>query len=552
MTGFCRKSPLFILVFFIIPILFLTTGCGEGGGGGGSDDSAKAEEITISGKITFDSVPATVSGLDYSSTTKKPVRGVLVEAIKASDSSILDSTVTDTQGNYSLSVPENTEVIIRIKAQMIQNGSPSWDFRVVDNTNAKALYVMESSVFNSGTTDISNKNLNASSGWGGTSYTSARVAAPFAILDFIYQALQVILSVDADVNLPQLLINWSPDNIPSPGIKSSGYIGTTHYSFSEKEIYILGAEDNDTDEYDGHVIVHEFGHYLVHRLGRTDTLGGQHSLTDRLDARVAFDEGFDNALSAIVLGNPDYVDTYGIRQSQGLHMDIEDNDFFGTARGWYSEESIQSIIYDLYDTSNESGVDGLSLGFAPLYNVVIKDLKTTSSFTTIFSFIDHLKSRYKGQASVINAINQLLQYEDITDEAADEWDSTERETNDGGNPYSLPVYTELNINVPETICISDEFGTYNKLLDNKYFYFEIIFTGNYKFDVIPQSVNDDPRIRVYLNGSLIKEINSGADGEPESVTMHLTPGTYAGVVTDYKIENNMDHHSTHCYDIFFN
>lgn len=182
---------------------------------------------------------------------------------------------------------------------MIQNGSPSWDFRVVDNTNAKALYVMESSVFNSGTSNISNKNLNASSGWVGTSYTSARVAAPFAIMDFICQALQVILSVDPDVNLPRLLINWSPDNIPSSGSKSAGLIGTTHYSFSEKEIYILGTEDNDTDEYDGHVIVHEFGHYLVHRLGRTDTLGGQHSLTDKLDARVAFDEGFDNVLSAI-------------------------------------------------------------------------------------------------------------------------------------------------------------------------------------------------------------------------------------------------------------
>lgn len=59
-------------------------------------------------------MPATLSGLDYSSTTRKPVRGVLVEAIKASDSSILDSTVTDTQGNYSLSVPEKTEVIIRV------------------------------------------------------------------------------------------------------------------------------------------------------------------------------------------------------------------------------------------------------------------------------------------------------------------------------------------------------------------------------------------------------------------------------------------------------
>src|SRR4030043_594089 len=165
-------------------VLFFFAGCGGGGGNGTS-------YISISGKITFDFVPATqTSGLDYSSTTQKPARGVVVEAIGASDSAILNSATTDSSGNYTVSAPVNTDIIIRVKAQMLKTGIPSWDFQVVDNTNSKALYVMDNASFNSGTTNITDKNLNAPSGWEVSSYTSSRVAASFAILYTVYKAFQ--------------------------------------------------------------------------------------------------------------------------------------------------------------------------------------------------------------------------------------------------------------------------------------------------------------------------------------------------------------------------
>ncbi len=49
--------------------------CGGGGGSGDSaDEDSTPSDILISGKITFDFIPATqTSGLDYSSTTQKPV-----------------------------------------------------------------------------------------------------------------------------------------------------------------------------------------------------------------------------------------------------------------------------------------------------------------------------------------------------------------------------------------------------------------------------------------------------------------------------------------------
>ncbi|MGW8369996.1 MAG: hypothetical protein ACWGPN_15135, partial [Gammaproteobacteria bacterium] len=87
--------------------------------------------------------------------------------------------------------PAQSQVRIRVNARLLKTGaSPTWDFSVVDNggvidNNAKPLYVLDGSSFNSGTQDWV-VNLNADSGWGGNNYTGLRAAAPFAILDAVY------------------------------------------------------------------------------------------------------------------------------------------------------------------------------------------------------------------------------------------------------------------------------------------------------------------------------------------------------------------------------
>ena len=58
--------------------------------------------------------------------------------------------------------------------------------------------------------------------------------------------------------------------------------------------------NEDSDEYDRHIIIHEWGHYFEDKLSRADSIGGPHGLSDRLDFRVAFGEGWGNAISAII------------------------------------------------------------------------------------------------------------------------------------------------------------------------------------------------------------------------------------------------------------
>ena len=86
---------------------------------------------------------------------------------------------------------------------------------------------------------------------------------------------------------------------------------------------MLGAADNDTDEYDQHVVAHEFQHFLEDQVSRSDTPGGPHSLDERLDMRVAFSEGFANAFSAMVLNDPVYRDSFGASQGQVYRFDVE-------------------------------------------------------------------------------------------------------------------------------------------------------------------------------------------------------------------------------------
>ena len=195
-------------LFFPVITLILA-GCG---GGGGSDDGSSdvptvtavcrgsssviptpTADVIISGTVTFDSVPHnTVSnGLDYASVSAKPARGVEVLLVNQNNSEI-NSTITDENGYYALVAPGSNDVCIRVNARMLATGGPSWNFSVTDNTQNNALYALQGDLVSSGMTD-SIRNLHASSGWGGSGYTSTRSAAPFAILDTALQRLGAAL-----------------------------------------------------------------------------------------------------------------------------------------------------------------------------------------------------------------------------------------------------------------------------------------------------------------------------------------------------------------------
>src|SRR5260364_235899 len=84
-----------------------------------------------------------------------------------------------------------------------------------------------------------------------------------------------------NLNSSRCLFFWSTDNRPTDGDKAIGEIGTSHVA-GGKEMYILGKEDVDIDEYDEGVMLHEWGHYFEHFAGRADSIGGSHGGGDNL------------------------------------------------------------------------------------------------------------------------------------------------------------------------------------------------------------------------------------------------------------------------------
>lgn len=389
-----------MLSLWLLTILvLLLVACG---GSGGSGDTNLIEEpkastvapdasVTLSGKATYTSYSVKPeTGLDYSIPTELPIRGAVVE-LQSTDGLVLSQSNTSSEGVYQFQVAPESDVVIVVKAALGTPQNP--DTKVVDNTQQQALYTLFMPV-RVRTADFQ-QDFNADSGWDGQQYSGVRAAAPFAILDTLYESQKLVRSANSNVLFPTLLVNWSERNIPFFGRIDKGEIGTSYYS-SDRQIYILGAAGVDTDEYDSHVIAHEWAHYFEHVFSRSDTLGGQHGLDDILDPTVAFSEGFGNAFSAMVLNDPLYLDSNGDQQKMvAISIDMEANSRPGSARvasgipmdGFYSEASIHELLYDLYDRSTD---ESLQLGFTPIYHALVGKHKTSLAFTSIFSFLDAL------------------------------------------------------------------------------------------------------------------------------------------------------------------
>ena len=499
--------------------------CGGSSGGGGTvvpppPPPPPSGNVVISGVITFDrvpSIPGSGGGLDYANTTESPARAVTVEFVDGS--TVVQSTVTDASGNYSLTVPVNRSGLIRVKAESVVAGGPSWDFRVVDNTSADALYAMDGAVFNTGTTDAV-RNLNAASGWTGAAYTAARSAAPFAILDTVYDAAAPIVAADPTVSLPPLVLHWSENNRPSAGATGApdipnGDIVTSFFSPGLGGIFILGAADADTDEYDRHVISHEWGHYLETAVSRTDSVGGPHALGDRVDMRLAFSEGWGNAFSAIVTGDSVYRDVLGPGQSNAPGFDVEGPrvgpPFFENPNptpGWYSEQSVQELLYDLVDTAAD-GADAVSLSFNAIYAVLVSELRTTPAMASIFPFINALRQRNPGEASLIDALIANVSMDTVVDD----YGSTE--TNDAGTAFNdvLPIYSPILANgAAVNLCSTDEFrsnvsGSQNKLSSRRLLRFNLAAPADVTLTVtatsIPPGEIADPDLILHQAGATV-------------------------------------------------
>lgn len=563
-------------------------GCGGGGGdadaaGGGGGGGDPGGPVTISGKALYEFPPpvAGCRGLDFSAVQTRPIRRATVQVLDAATDAVLAAGVTGDTGDFALTVDPNTEVYIRVRAELKRTGSPSWDVEVRDNTTtgtpagevlplgSRPLYVLDTAPFDSGESDFT-RDVTAGTGWNSStnSYTGARAAAPFAVLDAAYAGMQLVLAEEPSVAFEELDVFWSINNRAADGDIDIGEIGTSFYS-SDNRLFLLGAADGDADEFDDHVVAHEWGHYFEDAFSRSDSIGGAHSLGDSLDMRVAFGEGFATALSGMALANALYCDT---TLSSGFDINIESEG--SGVRGWFNEISIMKVIYDLWDTAND-GEDTGSLGFGPIYRVMTGEQAVTPAFTSIFSFAAALKAENAVDEAFING---LLEAEGINAAAITAFG--EGETNDG-NPSDdqggqdadvLPVYTPI---VPDgsvvNVCSNSQydsdgaalFATGNKLSQHRFLRMNIDTPGRYHFEIRMTNIDElppddpandrelsdpdmsDPDILILLNGVRQNQVENGdlqGFGGDANVEIFTTPnpmaaGEYVMALVEFRYQD---------------
>lgn len=488
----------------IAVLALAAAGCPGGGNG------------TINGRVTYDFVPSVYnpSGhtgtLNFGGSQEKPVRNGTVQLRQGTN--VIQTTQTDDSGNYSFDVrpvPPGDLTVVAVA----QTATPQ--IQVEDNTDGNAIWAI-STTFQGG----GSHNLRATHGWTGSGYDAPRrSAAPFAILDSMYTASRAYIAARPSANIPLLKVNWSPDNVPQSGDKAAGLIGTSHFSPQENEIYILGKVGVDTDEFDNHVIVHEWGHFFEHNLSRSDSPGGAHSAGDVLDPRLAFGEGYGNAISGILLNDPIYSDTYwNAGGVVGFGFDLAASS--PTDDPYPSAMSEMSVMRALYQMR--------SVGLGVIYDTLVGPQKTTDALTTIGSFVTGLKAQSGVSASTVNSALAAHGMGPISTQWGD------GDTNADWNLRDM--YTDVSTSLPASGTIGfDASEEYNKWEQNQYY----VVQGNGAQITATAISAGDVALRVFRAGTMVTEMDYYAQGGTEVVHFNTQAGAkYVVVLYGFKTSSS--------------
>ncbi|MCP3143447.1 carboxypeptidase-like regulatory domain-containing protein [Pyxidicoccus xibeiensis] len=496
-----------------LALAFTLAGC--------SDDEGDGEPVTLSGKVTYDFVPSTYSAttrsgtLAFNQTVVKPVRGAQVQVRQGTK--VLTTATTDAEGKYTLTFTPSGDDDLMFYA-LAKTATP--DIQVEDNTDGDAIWAVGTEI----DADTTSKDLHAAHGWTGSSFNNTRrTAAPFAILDSMYTAAQAFMAVRT-VNFPALKVNWSPDNVPQGGNKALGQIGTSHFSFNENEIYILGRDGADTDEFDNHVIVHEWGHYFEGNLSRSDSPGGPHSSGDVLDPRLSFGEGYGNALAAIILPEPMYADTFwsGSRGLTAFGFDAETAPVptDDPLPGVFSESSVMRILYDLFDSgTNEPTYDTVSYNLGTIHDVLVGPQKSTEALTTLGAFLTGLKAQNGVSAAAVDTLVAHYSVGSVTSAFGD------------GDASLRAMYVNVPATYPYTTTFNLRGGDdYNKQEQNRYF----VFTGTGRpMRIAASNASEDVGIEAYRLGEVVGSADTGLLGEESFTFNSQLDARYVLVVTGF-------------------
>jgi Bacterial pre-peptidase C-terminal domain len=357
--------------------------------------------ITINGTVQYQDKEYGVNGFTGNQ-PYKAVRYAEVDLVPSSGSII--STVTDSNGMYTISTAPSTSisVYVRVKSTATIPGAAPIAVKSLSN----ALY----GVASNNLTPSGNATVNIS-------IPSTSIGGAFNMLDVFTNGFNFVYNLTSGTYPPSLNGFWEVNN--SNGTYYCSEVGSG--CPDGEGIYVLNSS-SDTDEYDDDVLYHEFGHFTAQHFSQDDSTGGAHSLTDNdLDMRLAWSEGWGDAMPGNIKmwlnsTNPnllsssgvpltEYVDTVSGGAGIAIDMDNPESSYpfidpkdFSYACG---EIAVAKILLD----SNKT------FGMQDVWNV-IASYTTGDSPVSLETFWDRWNSKgYSSLQSIFS--NRFIFYSDL-------------------------------------------------------------------------------------------------------------------------------------------
>jgi hypothetical protein len=306
-------------------------------------------------------------GLGAAPGLSKPIRHAEVQ-VKKSNGLLVQCGETDNDGQFSLTVPQTSEMYIVSIYSRSPELSPDVRAAVLDSPSSNTLYAISASI--DGTKTASVGTLDATA-------TGQVLGAAFNILDQILKANEFLRSIAGNCSAsftgcpnftvaPKVRVYWSLGFDPST--YTGGRTPLSFYLPGYARLFILGGVNgdidfSDTDHFDNSVIIHEYGHFLEDNVFQSSSPGGPHSGDAIVDPRLAWSEGWGNFIQAAVQSSPHYYDTFGnlngstgFNYNANLETPVVGNDFpSAIGEGNFREFSVTRFLWDTIDnTPDES------------------------------------------------------------------------------------------------------------------------------------------------------------------------------------------------------
>jgi hypothetical protein len=243
-----------------------------------SSAAAAQSTITVTGKVFYEDRTYTASGFT-GALVNRPVRQAEIDLMNSAGNSILATGITDENGGYSLSFfGFHQDARVRVTSQRL-DGTGKMSIAVLNHPPADDVYAVLGDPLDTLTNPT----------FADLVITRAGVGGAFNIFDCAVKSFQYLASIEPTLSdpAPLLKIYWQP-----------GSNGTFFDSIAQA-IFLLG-KSSDPDEYDDDIILHEIGHWVAFHFSKDDTTGGRHGITDLLDPRLSWSEGWAHYWSAIV------------------------------------------------------------------------------------------------------------------------------------------------------------------------------------------------------------------------------------------------------------